>query len=212
MPAPTTSGSVRRAAHEHVEPLVAGPVVGAQVDDVEAGAGERRPAARRGSSRRRTARRSRRPGTGPSPSPCIIVRCAGASTASAWCSSISAHGSRSRGHVQVARPRPRAAERAAPERQRLEVALDARYVGRGVAREVEHRRGGVERDRGRGRYGRCSPAPHPRSADHARRRAPSRRGATARSRNRASRASRHSAARSSYTATVSRSIAVVSPP
>ena len=40
IPAPTTSGSVRRAAHEHVEPLVARPVVGSQVDDVEAGAGE----------------------------------------------------------------------------------------------------------------------------------------------------------------------------
>ena len=79
-------------------------------------------------------------------------------------------------HVQVARPRPRAAERAAPERQRLEIALDARYVGRGVARELDHRRGGVERDRRPGQIREGAARRHTRDRQPPRRRAPSRRG------------------------------------
>ena len=49
-------------------------------------------------------------------------------------------------HVQVARARPRAAERAAAERERLEVGLHRPGVGRGLARERDHGVGGVERD------------------------------------------------------------------
>jgi len=53
-------------------------------------------------------------------------------------------------HVEVARARPRAAERTAAERECLEVSLDTRNIGARVARESHHRERSVERERGPG--------------------------------------------------------------
>ncbi len=50
--------------------------------------------------------------------------------------------------VEVAGPRPRAAERGAPEWQRLEVPLDDCRVGRDLACKIDHRVRSVECDRG----------------------------------------------------------------
>ena len=153
-------GQGAAAAHEHVEPLVAGPVVGAQVDDVEAGPGEDVLQLVGVPSREEPSREL---------------------VAGEWPFALTPHHREVGGrvdregvvqlhqrprqpvarHVQIARPRPRAAERAPPERQRLEVAPDARYVGRGVARELDHRRGRIERDRGAGQIRKVQPGATP---------------------------------------------------
>ncbi len=51
-----------------------------------------------------------------------------------------------RRHVHVRLVRPRAAERAAPERQPLEVALHPPRVRRELADALEHRERGIQRD------------------------------------------------------------------
>ncbi len=55
-----------------------------------------------------------------------------------------------RSHVEVARACPAAPERAAPERERLEVGLDRPRVGRGLPCQAHHRVRRIEGDRGPG--------------------------------------------------------------
>ena len=87
----------------------------------------------------------------------VTWTCSAPPTCSARWSSASASGTRSACDVHVALVRPRAAERAAPERQRLEIGQHAARVGRVAAepaRSIASR--GVARDRRRSELRPCA--------------------------------------------------------
>ena len=93
----------------------------------------------------------------------VTWRCTAPPSATARCKLGERHRHPLRRHVHVRLVRPRAAERAAPERQPLEVALDPPRVRRELADALEHRERGVERDDRVPSAALCQPGPLPRS-------------------------------------------------